>query len=131
MPGLKGHKMRINSIVYSSDGKTIAGADTSRTIHFWDAQTGESLRKLKGDISKYRSIESFAFSPDGMQLYIGSRWDRGVSVWDLRTNKIVNILATHTSLVNCVAIRPDGSQLASGGWDKNVLLSDTNTHNVA
>ena len=63
-------------VMYSPDGKILAGSDRS-SINLFDAATGKSLRTLtitvprEGNDPEYKleaSISSFAFSPDGKKI---------------------------------------------------------------
>jgi len=70
------------------------------------------------------TIESVAFSPDGLELAAGSD-DNMIRLWDLRQpNPPPVVLKGHKDNVNSVAFSPDGARLASGSDDPTVRLWD-------
>ena len=64
------------------------------------------------------SVNSVAFSPDGLLIASGS-YD-GVRLWDVQTGKEIRRLEGHTDSVMSVTFSPDGRLIASGGWDETV-----------
>ena len=59
---LEGHTDWVNSVVFSSDGNTIASGSKDTTIHLWDVETGALENTLKGHADEVWSV---SFSPDG------------------------------------------------------------------
>jgi WD40 repeat protein len=39
---LRGHKKRVSSLAWSTDGATLASAGDDRTIHLWNPEKGEA-----------------------------------------------------------------------------------------
>src|SRR5262249_31413937 len=73
---VKGVTRTMESMVFSPDGKRLAGGDMFyKTVKVWDAQTGEELFAFKAD------VQSMAFSPDGHRL-VSSSNDGPVTIWD-------------------------------------------------
>ena len=46
-----GHTDSVNSVAYSSDGKTFASGSSDSTVKIWEVSTGQLLRTLKGPAS--------------------------------------------------------------------------------
>ena len=69
-----------------------------------------------------RLVRSLALSQDGKILASGSR-DRTIRLWNVESGQCLQILAGHTSGVQCVAFSHDGNTLASGSNDKTIRLS--------
>ena len=78
------------------------------------------LKELKGHTS---SVNSVAFSRDGMQIVSGSD-DNSVRVWDALTGVELKELKGHMGLVNSVAFSGDGTWIVSGSDDKSVRVWD-------
>ena len=119
------HADSVNSVVFSSDGETIASSSNDRTIRLWNASTGELIKTLKGHVE---NVNTVAFSPDGKTiasgsgklLYLGEGEDSGTCVgqeirlWNANTGELIKTLKGHTSVVNSVVFSPDGNTIASG-----------------
>ena len=41
---LKGHRRRVVSVAFSSDGKTLASASADNTVKLWRAANGQEVR---------------------------------------------------------------------------------------
>ena len=114
----------INTVAFSPDGTTLAGAGTD--VYLWDVLTRTYIGILEGR----GTIRSVAFSPDGTTLAFGFP-DGAVKLWDVSTQTNIATLEGHTGWVRSVAFSPDGT-LASGSDDRTVRLWDVSTQtNIA
>ena len=66
---LEGHSRPISSVVFSSDGKTLASGSYDNSIKLWDVAKAQEITTLKGHS---RPISSGVFSSDGKTLASGS-----------------------------------------------------------
>ena len=82
-------------------------------------------RELTGH---FGAIYSMEFSDDGTFLVSGGD-DKTVLVWSLDQGGWISteMKAKHENEVMCLAISPDNRRIFSGGYDKKVLVHDTNT----
>ena len=127
---LKGHRYNIERIVFSPEGDTIATATVVGTVGLWDANTGENIKILVGDVSTvytdWRVNYNLVYSPDGKiiatQHKVGTVW-----LWDTRTGKHLNTLIGHTDTVYTPRYSPDGKTIATYSKDETIRLWDVLT----
>jgi hypothetical protein len=75
---IEGHRRIFTSVVYSPDGKLLAGRSLEGEIWLWNVQSGENVALLGGSQRRFQGI---AFSPDGRKLLTRSH-DK-LLVWDV------------------------------------------------
>ena len=73
--------MKCIRLIFSPDGKTLAGGSYDATIVLWDVGTGHPKKTLTGHTA---GVYSVAFSPDGRTLASGGR-DETIRFWDVDT----------------------------------------------
>jgi WD40 repeat protein len=133
----EGHEEAITSIATFPDGKRIATGSMDKTIRIWRVEDGREMRKwvMKKDVT------AIAILRDGMQVVsaVGDTDDLSAEdldktvdwqlwVHDTRTGRVVaGPLDGHTNMVLTLDISPDGGILASGSFDRTVILWDTTT----
>ena len=135
---IRGPKGRVDSLVFSPDGKSVASArneqndepfalgDKPADVRIWDATTGRELLRLRGH--KYR-VEQLAFSPDVQRLAArvsfgstpqGARKgifeESTVILWDVKTGEEVVTLRRpgQGEALAQMAFNPDGRSIAWG-----------------
>jgi len=121
---LNGHAGRVDCVVFSPDGKSLASVGSDGAIKLWDVVSEIKPRVLKGHSS--HGATSVAFSPDGKHMASGG-YDKAARIWDTATGKELLTLSGHSNTVVSVAFSPDGKHLASGSDDLTVKLWDTVT----
>ena len=118
----EGHTDEILSVVFSSDGITLASASRDNTIKLWDILTGRNIATFEVHTEYIRSV---VFSPDGTIL---AAWgDQGIELWDVATGRAMATLRGHKSWISSVVFSPGGMLLASGSDDNTVKLWDIST----
>ncbi len=141
---------------FSQDGKFLAAAFDPSRVKVCEIASGKLVQNLRF-ISSLGGripigISHIAFSRDGKMLAaagydletmglegktvaVGS-WDFPVKIWDIQSNTAIHTLPGHRfttdhgdldSFGTIVDISPDGTTIATGGQDRNVMLWDTAT----
>lgn len=121
---LKGDWKGPASISFSSDGRTIAAADSdlsNASIRLWDVETGTA--RVLGRST--RQITSVAFLPDGKRVVSGS-WDETVRIWNTQTGES-RTLGENCSCISHIAISSDGERIAASSLDGRIRVWDIQT----
>ena len=123
---LSGHRLSVNSVAFSKDGRTLATASDDQTVRLWDLSAWARPVQLGQPLTGHHGkVTSVAFSPDRHTLATAST-DRTVRLWDIRQRvrpvQLGRPLTGHHDGVYSVAFSPDGRLLATAGHDGAVLL---------
>ncbi len=120
---LPAHSKEVTSVVFSSDGKSLATASRDRRLKLWNPVLRRETAFLPGHPT---DILAVAFSPSGKILATGA-WDQRVRVWDISTGTDLRTIEGHTESVDAVAFSPDGRWLASASFDRTIRIWDAST----
>ena len=96
-------------MAFDPDGRRLAIAGSSHTVHVLDTTTGVEVFTLTGHSAPVLGV---AYSPDGRRLASAGE-DRTVRVWDATNGSEIFCLRGHTASIQAVAFSPDGQRLAS------------------
>lgn len=122
-----GQSSPILSVAFSPDGRYLAAWGSELIL--WDAASHQEIRRIKAypDIIRMTSglgvpmtRTPFAFSPDGSKIYALS--DGRLKSFDVATGK--KLKTFDLELLHCIAVSPDGSKVAIGYSDFEVISSE-------
>jgi WD40 repeat protein len=131
----EGHKEDISSIATFPDGKRIATASFDKTIRIWRLEDGREIAKW---VVKH-CVTALVLLKNGEQVVSAegeppTRFDENEvlhwQLWvrDVESGRVVaGPFEGHTNVVTALDISPDGEILASGSFDRTVILWDTST----
>lgn len=114
---LAGHKNAVTSLLWQLE-TSIFSVSADSTVSYWDAQTGQRLRKCMGH---HLTINDCAASKDGTCVSVGD--DGTVRVWDEREKAAVAVISTEYPLLAC-DITSDGCTVFVSGIDPVVAAYD-------
>ena len=117
------HPESVICVAWSPGGRLLA-TGSAAAIRLWDLQTGKVMRSLDG----VGPVFCLAFSPNSKLLASESRGEPGIEVWDVGTLEKVAALTEHITPPgenHSVLFSPDGTLLATAGYDFRVILWDT------
>jgi WD40 repeat protein len=102
----------IHGLAISPDSSSVAtGCDNDVVV--WEIATCREALRLRGHGEKYGvGVVGVVFSPDGALIASGG-WDRTVRLWRLPGGEPVGCLSSRASVVDGVAVSPDGRVFAS------------------
>ena len=106
----------VDAMAFGPGDKTLL-THSSGAVREWNLTTGSLV--ATHNVNDVPSDDSFAFSPDGGLLAIGSQ-SGTVQLWDIAAGvPIGSPIITRAGLVESLAFSPSGKRLASGGADSD------------
>jgi WD40 repeat protein/mono/diheme cytochrome c family protein len=122
---LTGESPRIESIVFSHDGKMLgacggAPADFGQ-VQIWDPLTHKNLKTFQPSTD---SLYGLSFSPDNKTVACAAA-DKIVRRINIEDGKVLMEFRGHADWVLHTAFTLDGKQMISGGRDKAIKLIDS------
>ncbi|MBM4069542.1 MAG: hypothetical protein FJ271_11420 [Planctomycetes bacterium] len=124
---------RLFSVAASADGKIVTCGtqelfSQEPAIRVWDVATTKEVKSIELG-RKGAMVTASAFSPDGSTLAVGNSGHQvtSVSLFELRTGKLLKNCRGHVQAVTAVAFSPDGKSLASASYDKSVRVWDASS----
>jgi serine/threonine protein kinase len=116
-----GHADAVASVRFAPDGRHLASGDKDGVLLYWDAETGQVVRRFPKHPQEIRSV---AFAPTSEHLASASGFT--VRLYDVRGQE-VRRYSGHTGSIKCLAFSADGKRLITGGDDKTIRLWDVST----
>jgi WD40 repeat protein len=103
-------------LVFSPDGKHLAGVVNSRHVRVWSSADGTQIwsKPDPGQSAVAPTWSRIAFSPDGRAM-IAAGSDRSLRILDARSGTELSSRVGHTGAITSVAVLPDGTKCLTGG----------------
>ena len=121
MAVLSGHTDWVQSVAFSSDGRSLASGSHEKTVKLWDVQTGGVIKTFHGHS---HWVHSVSISGDYTRISSGSD-DGTICLWDIQTGECLHTIKQQ-KWANYVGFSPTDPQhiiSISGGkvweWDIN------------
>jgi WD40 repeat protein len=98
-----------------------------------DRKIGDDFNRIRSYATLPGRIFDLQFNQDGSRFVVGASSATGGSarIYETETGKLLHELPEIKSPIFAVAFRPDGKQVAIGGFDGNVKLYDAETGQLA
>ncbi|UCG22827.1 MAG: WD40 repeat domain-containing protein, partial [Chloroflexota bacterium] len=135
-----GHTAAVVNLIFSPDGRRVAtgscaafhplGGCTQGEVILWDVAAGEIVRVITDTVGFSQAL---AFSPDGNVLSVndcirvevaGVCVEAAVKLFEVETGAPLQTLEGHSAFVWTADFSPDGTILATGSVDTNIILWD-------
>jgi len=124
----------MDSVIFSPDNKTLITGCVNNQILVWDAKTRKLLKSLETITPEMRPMNNTDFnrvflSPDGnIAVNVLMYHPRGrMQIWDIQKGELLHTLKGHEGWIWGVAFSPDSKIMASGGFDRAILLWNIQT----
>lgn len=126
---LIGISPRINALAFSPDGRTLATGDVAGTLRLFDLERGQECLSIE---TRQGILERLVFAPDGTRLYSAGRDVNTGSIggWHLPFGKPVWEPLLQESGIVALDISSDGKWMATGGYQKKVIVRNAETGEV-
>jgi WD40 repeat protein len=118
----RGDPKLIFALAFSPDGRRLACAGRGGKIRLWNSSGGQETASFPA----LAQTEAVAVGPGGRLAFAGRDTgpDGVIHVWDQKRPQSPTVFKVPSSTVFCIALRPDGKQLAVGSDDNLVRLFD-------
>ncbi len=116
----------VTALAYSPNGQFLAVA-RFQTVELFDGAGKKLIRTLEGAAGK---INRLTFTADGKTLIAASGIDGlhgQACLWEMPSGKLLRTIPGHRDVLYAAVPSPDGSLLATAGYDRRILLWDLTT----
>ena len=108
----------LTPLVWSNDGQYFFAASNDRKIKSFDMSTGSQL--AESQVHGSDEVMSIALATNGKFLVTFAGY--AISFWDTSTLTQIGPVIKDSQIIWLIALSPDCSYLATGGWDGNIMI---------
>jgi WD40 repeat protein len=108
-------------LAWSNNGQQFFAASSDLKIKSFDVSTGSQLAESQAHVQVVPSI-ALAASGNFLATFV----DRSISFWDISTLVRIGPVIEDSQRIYSIALSPDCSYLATGGWDGNITIRNLN-----
>lgn len=113
------------TLSFSPDGKHFAYASDEKTVQIWDIDTVSFLHDIEIPEDRIRQVAFFGSEP-----LILIRGEQSLTIYDCRTNEIIQSFEGNQKIVKSAILSPEGNYLLACGLDYVVKLYGLTTGKV-
>ncbi|MDO9311110.1 MAG: caspase family protein [Nitrosomonas sp.] len=122
---MKEHTDKVHSVTFTPDGRYLLSGSDDRTIRLWQGTDGKFIKVLAQQDSK---VLSLSISPDSTKVVTSSGYGTKTNnVFSIPSGERLTQFSGHRNIVLATAVSPDGSTVATGGFEGEVYLWDLQT----
>ncbi len=115
---LQTHRSDVSGLAFTDDGTGLITTSWDGECKLWDVSKYEADHTI---LSQGERVRAMALSKDDSRVFLGLH-SGTILVVNREDPADVTRLEGHDDLVSALAISPDGAYLASGGWDRKVIV---------
>jgi WD40 repeat protein len=112
----------ITPLAWSNNGQQVFTASSDRKIKSFDVSTGSQL--AESQVPGNDDARSIALADNGKLLATFAR--HSISFWDTSTLTQIGPVIEDSQRIRSIALSPDCSSLATGGFDGNITIRNLN-----
>ncbi len=116
---LEGHTSDVNQVEFSPDGRLLVSASKDRSIKLW-SEGGNFIRSFNGDRGWKFDAK---FSPNGQEI-ASVGLNGAVQRWRIDGTLLATLPQSGNDAIQSLAYRPSGTDIATGGQDKQLQVWD-------
>ncbi|KAI7848040.1 WD40-repeat-containing domain protein [Circinella umbellata] len=124
----KGHKEKVHTVAWNSDGRRIASGSVDKTARVWNPHRPELKysTELKGHTD---SVDQLDWDPTHPDRLATASCDKTARLWDQRSGKCTAVVQTGGENIN-ICWSPDGNSIAVGDKNDTISFIETRTHTI-